>query len=264
MPDNSTARAPSEGGAEIKVVTSAFQKVRARAETLLGAVGIFLIAGFAISLIGTLMFAELAEHVTSGATQALDERVLIWLAAHRNPFTDTAMLEFTALGTGAVVLMIAGIASLFLALNKHKYSALLLGVATLGGLALNMVLKLGFHRPRPEVVVWGAQAFSSSFPSGHAMSAAIVYSTVAYLAARLQTHLWSKILTMLGALVLIILICLSRLYLGVHYPSDVAAGVTIGLAWAGFCMATLEGIQRLAKRGDHGIERETTEADKKV
>lgn len=257
------AKAPG-GGAEIEVVTSAFRKTLARAGSLLGAVGIFLIGGFVVALVGTLGFAELAEHVTAGATQAFDESVLIWLSQHRNPLSDSAMLELTALGTGTVVLMISGIASLFLVLNKHRYSALLLGVATVGGLALNMVLKLGFHRPRPEVVEWGAKAFSSSFPSGHAMSAAIVYSTVAYLAARLQQRLWSKLLTMFAALVMIFLICLSRLYLGVHYPSDVAAGVTIGLAWAGFCMATLEGIQRFARRGDKGVEPEIKEVDKKV
>lgn len=253
-----------KGGAEIKAVTSVLRKILNRADTLLGALGIFLVAGFAVALLGTLGFAELAEHVTSGTTQAFDERVLVWLSAHRNPLSDTVMLELTALGTASVVLIIAGIASLFLVLTKHKYSALLLGVATVGGLALNTVLKFGFHRPRPEVVVWGAQAFSSSFPSGHAMNSAIVYSTVAYLAARLQRRLWSKLLTMLAAFLLVVLICLSRLYLGVHYPSDVAAGVTIGLAWAGFCMAALEGVQRFAQRGEHAVERQTTEADKKV
>ena len=264
MADTREGPNPPNTAAEIEVVTGAFRKTLKRADTLIGAVGIFLVAGFAIALIGTLGFAELAEHVTAGATQAFDERVLVWLGSHRNPLTDTAMLEFTALGTATVVLMIAGVASLFLVLTRHKYSALLLGVATVGGLALNLVLKIGFHRPRPEVVVWGTQAFSSSFPSGHAMSAAIVYSTVAYLGARLQKHLLSKLLTMFGAVFLVLMICLSRLYLGVHYPSDVAAGVAIGLAWAGFCMATLEGIQRYAKRGDRGVERTPDESDSKV
>lgn len=253
-----------EGGAEVEVVTSAFRKVSNHVDTLLGAVGIFLIGGFVVAFFGTLAFAELAEHVSSGATQAFDERVLLWIKNLRSQHADTLMLELTALGTGMVVLMISGIASLFLALNKHKYSALLLAVATIGGLALNSVLKIGFNRPRPEVVEWGTQVFSSSFPSGHAMSAAIVYSTVAYLAARLQTRLWSKLLTMFAAFLIIILICVSRLYLGVHYPSDVAAGVTIGLAWAGFCMATLEGIQRFARHGEKGVEREANQADSKV
>lgn len=88
---------------------------------------------------------------------------------------------------------------------------------------------------------------SSSFPSGHAMSSVIVYGTVAYLAARLQQNLASRVLTMLIAALMIGAICFSRLYLGVHYPSDVIAGVVIGLAWAGFCMAVLEAAQLYAK-----------------
>jgi undecaprenyl-diphosphatase len=80
------------------------------------------------------------------------------------------------------------------------------------------------------------------------MSAAIVYSTVAYLAARLQRHAWARALTMGVAVLLVLLICVSRMYLGVHYPSDVAAGVIVGLAWAAFCMATLEAVQLLAAR----------------
>jgi undecaprenyl-diphosphatase len=80
------------------------------------------------------------------------------------------------------------------------------------------------------------------------MSATIVYSTVAYLAARLHKRAWARLVTMSIALLLILLIGMSRVYLGVHYPSDVLAGIIIGLAWAAFCMATLEGIQRFAER----------------
>ena len=80
------------------------------------------------------------------------------------------------------------------------------------------------------------------------MSAAIVYGTVAYLAARLQRHHWSRVVTAIVALVLIVLIAASRIYLGVHYPSDTLAGMVIGFAWAAFCMATLEAIQLVARR----------------
>jgi undecaprenyl-diphosphatase len=85
------------------------------------------------------------------------------------------------------------------------------------------------------------------------MSAAIVYSTVAYLAARLHKRKWARGLVMTAALILIALISFSRMYLGVHYPSDVIAGVAIGLAWAGFCMATLEAIQKFGLRRDPRI-----------
>jgi undecaprenyl-diphosphatase len=171
------------------------------------------------------------------------------------------MVEITALGTGTVVLMIVAISALFLALTRHRYSALLLLVATAGGLALNLVLKLRFDRPRPHVIVWGTNAVSSSFPSGHAMSATIVYSTVAYLAARLYKRMWPRIVTMLIAAIVIVAISISRLYLGVHYPSDVLAGAIIGLAWAAFCMATLEAIQKLAERRQSIREQEEPAPD---
>lgn len=210
--------------------------------------GIFLVAGAVAALAGTYGFAELASHMRRGSTQAFDDAVLRWLGAHRTPTLDAVMLEVTALGTGIVVLMTVVIAALFLWLTRHRQSAVLLGVTTAGGLLLNNLLKAGFGRPRPEVIAWGTHAMSSSFPSGHAMNSVIVYGTVAYLAARLQKRGGARTLTLLVALVLIVLVCVSRLYLGVHYPSDVAAGLVIGFAWAGFCMATLEAIQLYSRR----------------
>jgi undecaprenyl-diphosphatase len=117
-----------------------------------------------------------------------------------------------------------------------------------GNIILNGMLKLVFHRARPSVFEWQTTAVSSSFPSGHAMSATVCYGTVAYLVIRLQKHHWSRVLTGTAAVVLILLICATRLYLGVHYPSDVIAGMIVGLAWAGFCMATLEASLVIARR----------------
>jgi undecaprenyl-diphosphatase len=224
-----------------------------KAGSLIGAVGIFLVAGLIVAATGTWVFVELGEHVRSGTTQAFDNSVIRWMGAHHTNALDTIMLEITALGTGGVVIMIVAVAALFLVLTQHKYSAILLLASTLGGIALNGVLKLGFNRPRPAIFLPEVHTVSSSFPSGHAMSAAIVYSTVAYLAARLHKRLWARILVMGSAFVIIVLISLSRLYLGVHYPSDVIAGVAIGLAWAGFCMSILEAIQKFGTRRDPRI-----------
>jgi undecaprenyl-diphosphatase len=210
--------------------------------------GIFLVGGAVIALFGTYAFAKFSGHVRSGSTQAFDDAVLRWLAQHRTKPLDAVMLEITFLGTGTVVMMMVAISGMFLWLTRHKYSAVLLLVSTFGGILLNNLLKQGFLRPRPQVVDWGTTAMSWSFPSGHAMSAAVVYGTVAYLAARLQQRRVTRVLTLACAAILILLICVSRLYLGVHYPSDVIAGLIIGAAWAGFCMATLEAIQLYAKR----------------
>lgn len=218
--------------------------------------GIFVVAGAGLTILGTYWFAELAGHVRRGATQHFDDAVLRWLGAHRTPVLDAAMLEVTALGTGVVVMMTVIIAALFLWLTRHRQSAVLLGVATVGGLVLNNLLKLGFERPRPQVIAWGTYALSSSFPSGHAMNSVIVYGTVAYLAARLQRGRGVRALTLAIAAVLIVLVCASRLYLGVHYPSDVAAGLVIGLAWAAFCMVTLEAIQIYSRRAAPELARD--------
>jgi len=222
----------------------------AKANTLVGALGIFLVVGLIVAAAGTALFVEVADNVRSGSTEAFDELVMRWVDAHHLPLLDAVMLEITALGTGIVVLMIVAVAALFLILTRNKYPAILLLASTFGGLVLNAILKLGFDRPRPSVVVAAVHTFSSSFPSGHAMSAAVVYSTVAYLAARLLTQKWAGWLVMTAAMGLIAVIAYSRIYLGVHYPSDVVGGVAIGLAWAAFCMATLEAIQKFWLRRD--------------
>ncbi len=210
--------------------------------------GIFLVSGAAIAIAGTWAFSKLARLVRAGGTQRFDDAVMHWIGAHQNPKLQMAMLEITSLGTGTVVTMIVLIAGLFLWLNTHKHSAILLVAATLGAMVLDNLLKIGFDRPRPQIFEWGTYAVSSSFPSGHAMSSVVVYGTVAYLAARLQQNGRSRILTLTLAAIVVLLICTSRLYLGVHYPSDVLAGVTIGIAWAAFCMTVLEAAQLYAKR----------------
>jgi undecaprenyl-diphosphatase len=210
--------------------------------------GIFLSAGAVVAIAGTYAFTKFAGHVRSGRTQAFDDAVLLWIEQHRSPKLEPVMLEISLLGTGTVVMMIVAVSAMFLWLTRHRYSALLLLIATFGGIVLNGLLKIGFGRPRPQIFEWGTDVVSWSFPSGHAMSAAIVYGTVAYLATRLQVRHLHRVITLLAAAVLIVAIAVTRLYLGVHYPSDVLAGVIIGLAWASFCMATLEAIQLYARR----------------
>jgi undecaprenyl-diphosphatase len=218
------------------------------AKNFYATVGIFLSAGALVAIAGTYAFTRFAGHVSSGSTQSFDESVLRWIGEHRSPMLEPIMMEITFLGTGTVVMAIVAVSGLFLWLSNHKYSAALLLICTLGGILLNNLLKVGYSRPRPQLFDWVAPALSWSFPSGHAMSAAAVYGTVAYLAARLQKRHIHRVITMVCAVVLICMIAITRLYLGVHYPSDVIAGVIIGLAWAAFCMATLEAIQVYARR----------------
>jgi undecaprenyl-diphosphatase len=230
------------------LIYRALRKVGSHAENFYTVVGIFLLIGAAVAVAGTLAFAELGEHIRKGSTQQFDVAVLQWIGARHTPFLTSLMTEITPLGTGAVVLVVIGVTTAFLWHTEHKHSARLLLASTAGSILLNNVLKLWFDRPRPTVFAWETHAMSSSFPSGHAMSATVVYGTVAYLLARLQKHRWARALTLTLAIVMIALICSTRLYLGVHYPSDVLGGIVVGLAWAGFCMATLEASLVLARR----------------
>jgi undecaprenyl-diphosphatase len=239
------------------IIYGGLRTAAVHAHSLYLTVGIFLLGGAVIAVIGTLLFAMLGEWVQKGGTQAFDVAILQWLGQHRTAFLTAAAVELTYLGTGVVVLMVVGVAALFLWHTEHRHSARLLLAAVAGNILLNGVLKLAFHRQRPDVFAWQTHATSSSFPSGHAMSATVCYGTVAYLVTRLQKHHWSRVATLTGAVILILLICLTRLYLGVHYPSDVIGGIVVGLAWAGFCMATLEASLVLARhRAPRALEHE--------
>ena len=219
-----------------------------RAHSFGATLGILLVIGALLTLVATWVFVQIADLVMEGDTQSFDEAVLRWISEHQSPLLSQLMVEVTMLGTWIVVLTTVCVAGLFLYLTKHKYSAMLLVLATTGGILLNGLLKMGFDRPRPQVFEWGTQVSSSSFPSGHSMSSVVVYGTVAYLAARLQKRRWARWLTLFIFGIIIAAICFSRMYLGVHYPFDVAGGVIIGLAWAAFCVAALEGIQRFGGR----------------
>ena len=243
-------RSPTRGRTRAlwDVVFNSIRWMRAHVENVYTTFGILILGGLAVGVVLTFGFAKIAGKVVTGKTTGIDDAVMKFMGLHQVPWVTNGMVELTMLGTGVVVAMIVAVSALFLWLYDYKNSATLLFVTTIGGLMLNMALKLGFDRPRPQFFEWGTHAVSSSFPSGHAMSAAIVYPTVAYLAARVQKSIFARVLTLSAAAILVLLISLSRVYLGVHYPSDVAAGVVVGLAWSAFCMTTLEVAQVYAKR----------------
>ena len=208
----------------------------------------FITAGMVVAAIGLAIFAGIAEAVDEGITQPFDESVLHWFELRRTPFLDDAMLEITSLGAGLVLVIIVLIASVFLWQTKHKWSTYLLLLATLGGKLLNTFLKIAYERPRPSVVESLTEVHSASFPSGHAMSSMVVYGSVAYLVGRLEPGRYLKYTTWTIAAIIILAIGISRMYLGVHYPSDVLGGFIAGLAWVGFLVASMRALQFFAKR----------------
>jgi membrane-associated phospholipid phosphatase len=213
-----------------------------------GALVAFLTAGLALSIAAAAVFGLLAGIVHGGGTQTVDERVLQWFAAHRSPLLDEIMFDITTLGDGVVLIMIAAIASVFLWITKHHWSVYILIVGMIGGKVLNTVLKAAFDRNRPSVVEWIYEVTSPSFPSGHAMGVFIGYGTVAYLVGRLSPTRRLRHVTWFIASVTIVAIGVSRMYLGVHYPSDVIAGFLAGLAWLAFVASSVTAVRFFAPR----------------
>ena len=165
------------------------------------------------------------------------------------PWLDNLALEVTALGARVVVWMVVLIASVFLWSSRHHYSAALLWVSMIGAGFVNAALKVSFNRPRPDVFPWRTQHVGlASFPSGHAMTSIVVYGTLAFLIARLAPTRLLRRLTWTLAILVILLIGWSRLYLGVHYPSDVLAGFVMGAAWAVICGLGIEAVRYFRSR----------------
>lgn len=208
----------------------------------------------ALVLAGIWLFVALADEVMEGETHALDAAILLWL---RNPVDPSDPLgphwleemgrDFTALGGVGVLTLFTVLVLGYLLLRRLPGAALLVLASVGGGLLLSTVLKMGFDRPRPELVSHGSYVYTASFPSGHSMLAAIVYLTLGALLARVQPQWRLKAYLLLCALLLTVLVGVSRVYLGVHWPTDVLAGWTIGAAWALLCWLVAYGLQQRGK-----------------
>jgi undecaprenyl-diphosphatase len=218
------------------------------------AIGALLVAGLIVSAGSLFVFAGVALLMAAGATQRMDESILLWMYGHSTPVLDSWALKLTSLGSSAPALMIALTASAFLWIGRHRWTLAVLWTAVLGSAVLSTTLKAAFDRPRP--MLWDRMhAGEASFPSGHAMSAVVIYGTLAYLVARLESGRGLRILTYGIAATAIVIIGVTRMYLGVHYPSDVIAGYAVALGWASFCALSIEVINQLrARRRAEGID----------
>jgi Membrane-associated phospholipid phosphatase len=152
--------------------------------------------------------------------------------------------DITALGSGAVLGTAVAFILGFLLLSRRFAAALFLLVASLGGATLNSLLKTLYGRTRPEEPLRLIEIDSLSFPSGHAMSSATIYLTIAVLLARIADRRREKVYLFSAALLLSFAVGFSRVYLGVHYPTDVVAGWAAGVAWAQVCWFTAHLIGR--------------------
>jgi undecaprenyl-diphosphatase len=221
----------------------------------LGEIGAVVAIG--VIALGVLVFALIADEAVEGDTHAFDMSILLALREPGdtdNPigpaWVETAFADVTALGGYAVLtLLVAGVAIYLLSIGRRATALLVVG-AVVSGTVASTLLKLGFDRPRPDLVAHLAHAQSSSFPSGHAMLSAVTYLTLGVLLARVHKKRRTKIIVMTYAITLTLLIGASRVYLGVHWPTDVLAGWALGAAWAGLWWLLAWWLQRQG-----GIER---------
>ncbi|HSO43075.1 MAG TPA: phosphatase PAP2 family protein [Rhodospirillales bacterium] len=212
---------------------------------------------------GIWMFMILADEVAEGEPYAIDRAVLM---AFRDPvdplrplgprWLAEAMRDLTALGSFLVLGFLTLAAAGYLCLQRLFGLSALVAAAVGGGIGLSAALKSLFERQRPDLIPHDMALYTSSFPSQHSMMAAIVYLTLGALLARTQPTRVLRIYTLLLAVILALSVGLSRLYLGVHWPSDVLAGWSAGAAWAVVCWLIA---RRLHLHGDVEVDDDAAE-----
>ncbi len=206
----------------------------------------FLISIFAVAAL-LLAFGFVVDNVMEGSTSNFDRYVMLAFRGGADPtsgplgppWVREMARDVTSLGSFVVLGMITFAVAVYLLLTGGRSASLLVVVAVVGGMAVNSLLKIQFARPRPDVFVPAAEVFTASFPSGHAALSAITYLTMAALLARMTASRRLRYYLMAVAATLTCLIGVSRIYLGVHYPTDILAGWCIGSAWALLCWAVL-------------------------
>lgn len=212
------------------------------------------LAAACISAISLYAFVEIADDVSEGDTAAFDRTILL---AFRDPedmsnplgpaWLESVMRDFTALGGVAVLTTFTFLVAGFLLLTRKRHAAWMVMISVMGGVALSNLLKWGFGRPRPDLVPHATAVYTQSFPSGHAMLSAVVYLTLGALMARTQADVRVKAYVLFAAGLLTIVVGISRVYLGVHWPTDVLAGWAVGAGWALVCWLAMLWLQGRGK-----------------
>ena len=209
---------------------------------------------FLITALGAFIFLRLGSEIREGENFALDRLILQALRSGSNPdlpigpaWLQAAMVDITALGGVTILTLLTALTAGYLLASRKTAIAIFLVLAIAGGAMLSSLLKIGYARPRPDLVAHLVDVQSLSFPSGHAMNSAITYLTLGALLARTEGRRRVTIFLMAAAIFLTLIIGISRVYLGVHWPSDVLAGWCVGASWAALCSLVARTLQRSHK-----------------
>ncbi len=220
------------------------------------------LSALAVIVASTWFFADLADEVLEGDTRRFDESVLLAmrdaddLATPVGPaWFHEAFRDITSLGgTAVLILVIVAVTGYVWLIGKHGAMWLILA-STLGGWLISTLHKYFVARPRPAVVPHLAEVSTASFPSGHSMMSAVVYLTLGALLSRLVARPLVKLYLLATACVLTGLVGVSRVYLGVHYPTDVLAGWLAGLIWATLCWLVARWLQKRGQIEPEEVDR---------
>jgi undecaprenyl-diphosphatase len=184
------------------------------------------------------LFIRLTFSITSsGHVQTFDEGILRWVETLRTPFFNAMMLDVTALGGLALTVVLGLLAVIMFLLVRDPAAAVHLTLTSAGGFYISIWTKSLISRPRPSIIPQLIHASGFSYPSGHSITSAAIYLTMAILACRHFKPIKTRVILLTLAGIMITLISFSRIYLGVHYPSDTMSGALIGLSWSLFMAA---------------------------
>lgn len=216
-------------------------------QTFVDWIGAVVLAAILIVVVGAWGFVELLDEVREGDTQTIDEwvmrRVALWHGSEHRHLEEIGR-DITALGSVTVLSLCTLAVVIFLLLVRNYRAMWLVIIATLGGQGLSSVLKYFIARERPTVSEHLTHVYTASFPSGHAMMSAVVYLTLGSLLAGIVRRTRLRVFFLALALVLTFLVGVSRVYMGVHWPTDVLAGWTAGLVWAILCWLVARWLRR--------------------